>query len=140
MRLLHTSDWHLGRTFHGHPTTDALRTVLDALIAQVREHRVDAVLVSGDIFDHAAPAADLYRVLSDVFREIRAAGAHIVAISGNHDSATRLGFQAEWAALAGVHVRTDPRRMREPVTLHDEHGPVHLIGLPYLEPLLVRDL
>lgn len=139
MRLLHTSDWHLGRTFHGNPTTEALREVLDALVAQVREHRVDAVLISGDIFDHAAPAAALYRVLSDVLRELRDTGATVIAISGNHDSATRLGFQSEWAARAGVHILTDPARMREPVTLFDDHGPVHVIALPYLEPLLVRE-
>lgn len=138
MRLLHTSDWHLGRTFHGHPTTDALREVLAHLTGQVREHDVDAVLIAGDIFDHAAPAAELYALLGDVLRGLRDAGATVIGISGNHDSATRLGFQAEWAALGGIHLLTRPEGILTPVTLRDEHGPVHVYGIPYLEPALLR--
>ena len=51
MRILHTSDWHIGRSFHGHSTLSALAEVLQAMVLQVREHDVDVVLVSGDIFD-----------------------------------------------------------------------------------------
>ena len=60
MRILHTSDWHIGRTFHGHSTLDALRGVLDALVAQVRDQGVDVVIVAGDVFDSATPAAACY--------------------------------------------------------------------------------
>ncbi|CAN7399311.1 exonuclease SbcCD subunit D [Microbacterium sp. LjRoot45] len=137
MRILHTSDWHIGRTFHGHSTLDALRGVLDALIAQVREHDVDVVLVAGDVFDSAAPAADCYTLLSDTLRGLRDAGAHVIVTSGNHDSAARLGFQA--ALLRdGIHVLTDPLAVGTPITVADEHGPVHIYGIPFLEPALLR--
>lgn len=140
MRLLHTSDWHLGRSFHGHPTVPQLREVLAELPRLVREYRVDAVLVAGDVFDHAAPAADLYAVLAEVIRAIREAGAVVVLTSGNHDNASRLGFQAEWAALGGVHVLAAADAYRRPVVLHDEHGTVDVYGIPYLEPMLQRAL
>lgn len=140
MRLLHTSDWHLGRSFHGHPTVPQLREVLAELPKLVREHRVDAVLVAGDVFDHAAPAAELYAVLAEVIRGIREAGAVVVLSSGNHDNASRLGFQAEWAALGGVHVLAAPDAFRRPVRLTDEHGAVDIYGIPYLEPMLQRGL
>lgn len=137
MRLLHTSDWHIGRTFHGHATLDALRGVLDALIAQVREHQVDVVIVAGDVFDSAAPAADCYTLLSDTLRGIRETGARVIVTSGNHDSAARLGFQA--ALLRdGIHVLTDPLAVGTPITIDDAHGPVHIYGIPYLEPALLR--
>jgi len=140
MRILHTSDWHIGRTFHGSSTLDALREVLSALVEQVRDLRVDVVALAGDVFDSAMPAADCYRVLTDALRGIREAGAQVVATSGNHDSAARLGFQAPFLGAAGVHIVTDPASIGVPITIDDEHGPVHFYGIPYLEPALVRHL
>ncbi|MDQ1126550.1 exonuclease SbcD [Microbacterium sp. SORGH_AS 505] len=137
MRILHTSDWHIGRTFHGHSTLDALRGVLDGLIAQVREHRVDLVIVAGDVFDSATPAAACYTLLSDALRGIADAGARVVVTSGNHDSAARLGFQAG-LLRDGIHVLTDPDAVGTPLTIDDAHGPVHFYGIPYLEPALLR--
>lgn len=140
MRILHTSDWHVGRTFHGHPTLGALSGVLDALADEVRERSVDVVVVAGDVFDSAAPSADAYGVLGRALQRLREAGAVVVMTSGNHDSPARLGFQAQFAAVAGVHVLTRPETLDEPVLLSDEHGPVAFFGIPYLEPALVRHL
>lgn len=139
MRILHTSDWHIGRSFHGHSTLDALRGVLDALVAQVREHEVDVVIVAGDVFDSATPAAGAYTLLSDALRGLADAGATVVVTSGNHDSAARLGFQSG-LLRDGVHVITDPATIGTPVTVTDEHGPVHIYGIPYLEPVLLRSV
>ncbi|RWZ59540.1 exonuclease SbcCD subunit D [Labedella populi] len=138
MRILHTSDWHVGRTFHGHSTTEALESVLDALVAIVRERSVDVVIVAGDVFDSTMPASDHYGVLERTLSRLRGAGTVVIVTSGNHDSATRLGFQSEFARLADVHVITRPEQHDVPVTLEDEHGPVHVYGIPYLEPSLVR--
>ncbi|GAA5206586.1 exonuclease SbcCD subunit D [Microbacterium kyungheense] len=137
MRILHTSDWHIGRSFHGHATLDALRGVLDALVGQVRDHHVDVVIVAGDVFDSATPAAGAYTLLTDALRGIADAGATVVVTSGNHDSAARLGFQSG-LLRDGVHVLTDPAAIGTPVTVHDEHGPVHVYGIPFLEPVLMR--
>jgi exonuclease SbcD len=140
MRILHTSDWHIGRTFHGHSTLANLGIVLDALADIVREKAVDVVVVAGDIFDSATPAREAFDVLSRAIRQIREAGASVVITSGNHDSATRLGFQSEWAGLAGIHVITRPEQLDQPVVIDDEYGPVLFYGIPYLEPALVRHL
>ena len=138
MRILHTSDWHIGRTFHGHSTIENLRTVLAALAVQVKEHAVDVVVVSGDIFDSATPAAEAYTVLESAVVALREAGASVILTSGNHDSATRLGFMSRFSGLAGVHVVTRHDQHDQPITLADEHGPVHFYGIPYLEPALIR--
>jgi DNA repair protein SbcD/Mre11 len=137
MRLLHTSDWHIGRTFHQHPTTDALRAVLAELAAAVEREHVDVVLVAGDVFDSATPAAAAFEVFEEAVLAIRAAGAVVVMTSGNHDSAARLGHQAPFAASGGVHVRTRADALASPVELADEHGVVDVFGIPYLEPLIV---
>ena len=139
MRILHTSDWHIGRSFHGHSTLDALSGVLDVLVGQVRENAVDAVIVAGDVFDSAAPSAACYPVLSRTLAALADAGARVVVTSGNHDSAARLGFQSA-LLRADITVLTDPTSVGTPVTLADEHGPVHVYGIPYLEPAIVRHL
>ncbi|MGL4256644.1 MAG: exonuclease SbcCD subunit D [Microbacterium sp.] len=139
MRILHTSDWHIGRSFHGHATLDALRGVLEALVSQVRENAVDVVIVAGDVFDSAAPAAACYGLLTDTLRGLSDAGATVIVTSGNHDSAARLGFQS--ALLRdGIHVVTDPLSVGTPITVADADGPVHVYGIPFLEPALVRHL
>jgi exonuclease SbcD len=138
MRILHTADWHIGRTFHGHPTMTALSQVLGAIPAIVRERSIDVVIAAGDIFDSAAPSGEAFTLLQETLTEIRDAGAVIVLISGNHDSAARLGFATPFARLAGVHIATDPETIGTPVTLHDEHGAVDFYCVPYLEPALMR--
>ncbi len=139
MRILHTSDWHIGRSFHGHATLDALRGVLGALVAQVRERDVDVVIVAGDVFDSAAPAAACYGLLTDTLRGLSDSGATVIVTSGNHDSAARLGFQS--ALLRdGIHVVTDPLSIGTPITVADDDGAVHFYGIPFLEPALVRHL
>ncbi|TFC21210.1 exonuclease SbcCD subunit D [Cryobacterium algoritolerans] len=140
MKILHTSDWHIGRTFHTHSTLAHLGAVFAALVEVVRDRQVDVVVVAGDVFDSAMPSADSYSLLARVLRELRAAGAVVVMTSGNHDSATRLGFQSEWAGLAGIHVITRPDQFLEPVTIGDANGPVHFYGIPYLEPAMIRHL
>ena len=137
MRILHTSDWHIGRTFHGHATLDALRGVLETLTEQVRENEVDVVVVAGDVFDSATPAAACYTLLSDTLRALADTGAQVIVTSGNHDSAARLGFQAG-LLRDGIHVLTDPSRIGDPVTVSDAFGPVQFYGIPFLEPALLR--
>ncbi|MFF2655952.1 exonuclease SbcCD subunit D [Kitasatospora sp. NPDC058032] len=139
MRLLHTSDWHLGRSFHRESLHDAQRAFLDHLVAVVRDRGVDAVLVAGDVYDRALPGLEAVALFDDVLHRLAGLGVPTVFISGNHDSARRLGVGAGLIGRAGVHLRTDPGGCAEPVLLADEHGPVAVYGLPYLEPTLVRE-
>ncbi|MDL9978912.1 exonuclease SbcCD subunit D [Microbacterium sp. ASV49] len=139
MRILHTGDWHIGRTFHGHATLDALRGVLEAMTAQVREHDVDVVVIAGDVFDSAAPAPACYTLLTDALAALRDAGARVIVTSGNHDSAARLGFQAK-LLRDGIHVLTDPRAVGRAIEIEDADGPVRFYGIPYLEPAIVRSV
>ncbi|MFI0743215.1 exonuclease SbcCD subunit D [Streptomyces sp. NPDC021100] len=138
MRLLHTSDWHLGRSFHRAGLLDAQRAFLAHLVDAVREHAVDAVLVAGDVYDRAVPPLAAVELFDEALHRLAGTGVPVVMISGNHDSARRLGVGAGLLGRAGVHLRTDPAGCGTPVVLADEHGDVALYGLPYLEPALVR--
>ncbi|BCN48034.1 MULTISPECIES: metallophosphoesterase family protein [Prescottella] len=138
MRILHTSDWHIGRTFHGVDLLADQTRVLDAIAAVVAQRGVDVVVVPGDVYDRSIPSADAVAVCNRGFEAIRSAGAVIVATSGNHDSPVRLGAGAAFAAAGGLHLMTRVSALDVPVVLDDDHGPVAFYGIPYLEPEITR--
>ena len=138
MRILHTSDWHLGRSFHGEDLLAAQAAYVDHLIETVEGESVDLVVVSGDVYDRALPPVDAVALADDAFTRLAASRARVVITSGNHDSARRLGFSSRLVDAAGVHLRTDAGRVDEPVLLDDEHGQVAVYGIPYLEPDVLR--
>ncbi|MGW8570940.1 exonuclease SbcCD subunit D [Streptomyces niveus] len=139
MRFLHTSDWHLGRSFHRVSLLDAQAAFLDHLVASALTHEVDAVLVAGDVYDRAVPPLSAVELFDRALHRLAEARVPTVMISGNHDSARRLGVGAGLIDHAGIHLRTDPARCATPVVLADAHGDVAFYGLPYLEPALVRE-
>ncbi|OQD54081.1 exonuclease SbcCD subunit D [Streptomyces phaeoluteigriseus] len=139
MRLLHTSDWHLGRAFHRVNMLGAQAGFIGHLVAAVREREVDAVVVSGDVYDRAVPPLAAVELFDDALHRLADLGVPTVMISGNHDSARRLGVGAALIGRAGVHLRTDPAAAGTPVILRDGFGDVAFYGLPYLEPALVKD-
>ncbi|MEV7129473.1 exonuclease SbcCD subunit D [Streptomyces sp. NPDC093260] len=140
MRLLHTSDWHLGRSFHRVSMLDAQAAFIGHLVATVRERGVEAVVVSGDVYDRAVPPLAAVELFDDALHRLAALGVPTVMISGNHDSARRLGVGAGLIDRAGIHLRTEPAACAAPVVLADAHGDVAFYGLPYLEPALVKDV
>ena len=138
MRLLHTSDWHIGRTLHGTELLAEQEAVLTGLARVVAAESVDVVLVAGDVYDRAVPSADATAVLDRVVGRLLAVGAAVVMTPGNHDSARRLGTFSGLLSAAGLHVRASTGRLDEPVLLPDEHGEVAVYGLPFLEPEVAR--
>ncbi|MEU4807828.1 exonuclease SbcCD subunit D [Nocardia fluminea] len=138
MRILHTSDWHIGRTFHGVDLLADQARVLSAVAELVVAESVDVVVVPGDIYDRSIPNADAIGVCNRGFEAIRAAGATIIATSGNHDSPARLGAGASFAAAGGLHLCTRVADAHRPIVLPDDHGDVAFYGIPYLEPEITR--
>lgn len=136
MRLIHTSDWHLGRTLHGVDLLDHQAAYLDHLVELVRAEGADAVVVAGDVYDRAIPPVEAVTLLSDVLARL-AELTTVVVTSGNHDSATRLGFGSA-LMRERVRLRTRVAGLAEPVVLPDDAGDVLVYGLPYLDPDFAR--
>ncbi|MFM9104937.1 MAG: exonuclease SbcCD subunit D, partial [Cyanobium sp.] len=138
MRLLHTSDWHLGRSFHGASLLDQQEAVLDRIVDLCRQEQVDLVVIAGDLYDRAIPPAPAVALFTDTVRRLRADGAVVVAIAGNHDSHVRVAVYDELLTALGVTVRGDWRRCDEPLLVQSRQGgsPLAVYPLPYLEPLL----
>ena len=134
MRILHTSDWHLGRSFHRVGMLDHQASFVDHLVEVIEAERVDLLVVAGDVYDRALPPVDAVRLADETFARLAASRARVVLTSGNHDSAQRLGFGSRLIDAAGIFVRTDASSVGTPVLLEDSHGPVAVHGLPYLDP------
>jgi len=138
VRILHTSDWHLGRSFHGVGMLGAQAAHVDHLLEVVESEQVDLVLVAGDVHDRALPPVDAVELADETFARLAASRASVVVSSGNHDSPARLGFNSRLADASGVHLRTRWQEVGTPVLLGDDHGTVAVHAIPYLEPDAVR--
>ena len=138
MRIVHTSDWHLGRTLHGVDLLDHQAAYVDHLVEVVRSEQVGAVVVSGDVYDRAIPPVEAVVLLSQTLARL-AEHTQVVLTPGNHDSAIRLGFAAH-LLRADVHLRTRVADVGNPVVLDDPAGgaPVAVYALPYLDPDVAR--
>jgi len=139
MRLIHTSDWHLGRTLHGQSLLDHQAGFLGWLLGQAVECQAGAVLVAGDVYDRAVPPLEAVELLDRTLAAFARAGIHVVLTSGNHDSAIRLGFGSALSEAAGIHLRTRVADIDRPVVLADSWGEIGIYGIPYLLPDAVMD-
>ncbi|MCS6568950.1 exonuclease SbcCD subunit D [Curtobacterium flaccumfaciens pv. flaccumfaciens] len=136
MRILHTGDWHLGRTLLGADLLEHQAAFTDWLVDLARERAVDLVVIAGDVYDRAIPPVDAVRMLSRVLERL-AETTTVVLTPGNHDSAARLGFGA---GVMGQRVRilAEPAHVADPVLVPDDDGAVAVYGIPYLHPDLTR--
>jgi exonuclease SbcD len=139
VRILHTSDWHLGRSFHREGMLAHQAAYIDHLLEVVEAERVDLVLIAGDIYDRALPPVDAVRLADETLVRLARSRARVLLTSGNHDSAQRLGFSSRLIDEAGVHIRADVSSVGTPVLLADDHGPVAVYGVPYLDPHAVAE-
>lgn len=138
MKILHTSDWHIGRQFHNVSLLEDQRHVLDQIVNITRQKNVDVLLIAGDIYDRSVPPSQAVALLDNVISSINQLKIPVIMISGNHDGAARLSFASNQLAQAGVHILADLEQMSRPVTLKDKHGDVVFFGVPYADPVSVR--
>lgn len=111
MRLLHTSDWHVGKTIRGHSRASEHEAVLSEIVSLTSEHSVDLVIVAGDLFETVTPTPEAESLVYRTLLALVNTGAHVAVISGNHDNARRLQAIAPvFEALGRIHLVTQPAR------------------------------
>lgn len=104
MRILHTSDWHLGQHFMGKTRQAEHQAFCAWLLEQVRVHDVDVLLIAGDVFDTGAPPSYAREQYYRLVVELRDAGCALVVLGGNHDSPAMLGESRSLLAQLGTQV------------------------------------
>lgn len=137
MRILHTSDWHLGRTLHGQDLSAEFEAWCEHVVALAREESLDAVLIAGDVYDRGVPPVGMVDLLSDTLARLLDV-TQVVVTSGNHDSAKRLGFSGP-LTRPGLTIRTVAQHSGKPIPIMKD-GEVEAVvyGIPYLDPDLAR--
>ena len=137
MRILHTSDWHLGRNLFEHSLREAQSTAVDHIIDQAIANQVELFIVAGDVFDRQWPSTDDVRLLNRAVTRLYEAGIPVVITAGNHDDGVRLGAYSE-VLVDGVHIVGEIADAASPIQFADAHGPVVVYPVPYLDPDLAR--
>jgi exonuclease SbcD len=124
MRLLHTGDWHVGRTIRGRSRADELREALAEVVGIAVQEGVDAVLLSGDIYDHRSPTPESDSLVFDALLRLHDAGIPVVAIAGNHDAPARLEAFAGLLKPVGTTVvpRVAPPDRGTVIEIHARDG------------------
>lgn len=141
MRILHTSDWHLGKIFYGYSLIDDQEFVLRQITEELKKaenekNPYSAFIISGDIYDRAIPPVEATELLNDFLTETseKFPNLHIFIISGNHDGATRLSFASSFLEKHNIHIATDTKHFLEPVIIKDlkSEQKVAFYQLPFL--------
>jgi DNA repair protein SbcD/Mre11 len=140
VRILHTSDWHLGRIFHGVHLTEDQSYILNELIHLIKDSKIDAILVAGDIFDRSVPPVEAVNLLDEIMSKIVLdLKIPTVMIAGNHDSPDRIHFGSRLMGASKLSITGRYKRDVRPVVIEDNFGEVNFYSLPYAEPAAIRD-
>ncbi|MGI9577526.1 MAG: metallophosphoesterase family protein [Microthrixaceae bacterium] len=134
MRVLHTSDWHLGRKLGEHALLGEQAKFCDWLVDLVAAEGVELVAISGDLFDRSIPPTEAIELLNSTFLRIRDAGAVVAAIAGNHDSARRLGIAEGFTEAGGLHLRGGYSRLGAVTSVAVGEDQLQLVSIPFLDP------
>lgn len=139
MRILHTADWHLGKTFRKVSLLEDQRHVLDQVFEAIVKNDIQVLIVAGDIYDKQAPSeASVALFCTFIERVYEKTDAAIVIIAGNHDSGQRLAGPTKLYDRNRILIRGTLEREETPLILNDDHGPVAFSALPYGEIFAAR--
>ena len=138
MRILHTSDWHLGRVLHSHALLDDQRHMLSQVLDELKSG-YDALVVAGDVFDRAIPSAAAMSLLDDFLNRVCKLDIPVVMIPGNHDSAERLGYGASLFERHGIHIRCGYAQFM-PLTIKGDDGEaLDIFTMPFVDHAFVKE-
>jgi exonuclease SbcD len=134
MKLLHTADIHLGKVLHEYSLIEDQRYMLQKLLAVLKDPSFNALVIAGDVYDRSIPPPDAVKLLGPFLGQLKkeCPAVEVFLISGNHDSASRLGFGRELFAELGVHVGTEPEDACKPVVVTVREEKTAFFLLPFL--------
>ncbi len=136
MKILHTSDWHLGRKLHDYDILDVQRHLLmNEIPATISRERPDLMVIAGDVYDRKLPSNDAVGLLDEFVRlALMELKLPVLLSAGNHDASRLLDFGSSLYRELGFHLHGRFTWPIEPLEINDEHGPVLVFALPYFDP------
>ena len=138
MRLLHTADWHLGKTLKGADLLDDQKFIIDEIFKVIDEQKIDAVLIAGDVYDRAVPPIDAVDLFNETLNRFAEKNLPTLIIAGNHDSATRLNFGSKIFESRNIFIASKVDDKPAQVILEDGFGEIYFSLIPFFEPGEIR--
>ena len=138
MKFIHLGDLHLGKIVNEFSMIEDQRYVLKKVVSIVEEKKLDAVVISGDVYDRSVPSEEAIKLYNAFLKKIVERGAKVFVISGNHDSDVRTDFGNWMMEKCGVFVKGEYDGNAGKVTLTDEYGEIDFYLLPYVKASRVR--
>ena len=139
MRILHTADLHIGKTVNNFNMLEDQKCVLTQMVDIVKEKKVQAFIIAGDVYDRSIPTAEAVSVFNEFIEKLHNTGVEIFCISGNHDSPERISFAQEILEKKGVHFAGVYKGTCKQVCLSDEAGPVVFTLMPFVKPAFLEE-
>lgn len=137
MKIIHISDLHLGKNLNGINLFEDQKYILSKIIEIIKEEKIDALLISGDIYDKSIPSAEAVFLLDEFLGEIKKVNIATFIISGNHDNQRRLSYGNAIFKNNNIFISNVYAGVVEKITLEDEFGKVNFYLLPFLKPSMV---
>lgn len=137
MKFIHTADLHIGKKLHEHSLIEEQKHILKQIYDLAAAHKVDAVVLAGDIYDRSVPGTEAVELLDDFLTDFATAGIPVIMVSGNHDSAVRVGFADRILEKQGIYIGAEYEGELKSVTLEDEYGPVTFVCMPFVKPAVL---
>lgn len=137
MKFIHTADLHIGKKLHEHSLIEDQKHILKQIYDLAVAHKVDAVVLAGDIYDRSVPGTEAVELLDDFLTDFATAGIPVIMVSGNHDSAVRVGFADRILEKQGIYIGAEYEGELKSVTLEDEYGPVTFVCMPFVKPAVL---
>jgi len=137
MKFIHTADLHIGKKLHEYSLIEDQKHILKQIYHLAVEHKVDAVVLAGDIYDRSVPGTEAVELLDDFLTDFADTGIPVIMVSGNHDSAVRVGFADRILEKQGIYIGAEYDGELKSVTLEDEFGPVTFVCMPFVKPAVL---
>lgn len=137
MKILHTSDLHIGKYIGTYDLKEDTEYVLNQVVDTAIRERVEVVLISGDVFDRPNPSEEAIKMYVSFLKNLLDKNIKVIAISGNHDSGIRLSAYKDILGK-GYFVEGEFNSPMRKVSLNDEYGPVNFYMLPFFTPFIVK--
>ncbi|NCC82338.1 MAG: exonuclease SbcCD subunit D [Clostridia bacterium] len=138
MKILHLSDLHIGKRVNDFSMLEDQEYILKKILNIIDEHKPQAVLIAGDVYDKSVPSAEAVQLFDDFLVSLSERDLKTFIISGNHDSPERLAFGARLMNPSGIYISQVYKKGSTPVVLEDEFGELFIYMLPFIKPAHVR--
>ena len=141
MKIIHTSDWHIGKIVNEYSMIDDQKYILNKLIELIDEENADVLMIAGDVYDRSIPPVEAVELLNETLSSLVIdRNVYVLVISGNHDSGERLSFGSKILEKQGLYIAGSDEELYRKVVLCENNKNINFYLVPYKDPALTKKL